>query len=91
MPPEIRSHEAVVDPLARGLALARHFNGARITEWPQGIDPLAASSEATDKSVKVYGIGKDNSYNESFAEKTLRGSIDELGDKIVAEFGAESK
>ncbi|MBN2384372.1 hypothetical protein JXQ70_15955 [bacterium] len=43
-----------------------------------------ASSSADDKSVKVYGIGKDRGYNESFAEKTLRGAIDELGDKIVA-------
>lgn len=41
------------------------------------------SSKATDKSVKVYGIGKDQSYNESFAEKTLRGAIDKLGDKII--------
>lgn len=48
-----------------------------------------ASSEASDKSVKVYGIGKDDSYNESFAEKTLRGAIDELGDKIATEFGGD--
>lgn len=44
----------------------------------------SASSSESSRSVKVYGIGKDQDYNESFAEKTLRGAVDEIGDKIVA-------
>jgi len=45
--PEMRSHTALADSIARGLALAKHFQSAARIDWPEGVDRAAATEEST--------------------------------------------